>query len=429
MGPGGGGGKPHLSPSLTKSVLQKAVRRGRCVAAARAAAHLLAEHPHEALRRLPVVSLEDAVLHPSLPLLVWFMAAQAKGWRLPPEAVGAVVRVAAELAACTVKDSRVAGGDDEEHDEEEGERSWTQGRGDGDVQGGDVDGHGGAGRGEGRPTAKAAAAASGWREGEEDNENVTRGSTNGGSGKADDVSDVAGCCNLAVACRGLDPKPAALVCSLLIRAHFGGMKGDVDMLRAGALTWRRRFISDARRLQLDTLATPLSSSPDSWLTHIEGLFTDAVSAAGDESPRLARAAPADVGALTRRDVVLAAVDFHVSPVVEELMQQPRVREAMDAAVRLAPELVAEHGHDLSGVLRSAIWRHSSSVTNKMPLAPPCWVPGPFVKCQMSTGAGVEARLGGIGEESRKDRAMATLWEGVEDAVVSFQRRFIARRFF
>jgi hypothetical protein len=36
------------------------------------------ENPAEALRRIAVVALEDAALHPSLPLVVWFMAAQAK---------------------------------------------------------------------------------------------------------------------------------------------------------------------------------------------------------------------------------------------------------------------------------------------------------------------------------------------------------------
>ena len=49
---GGGGGRggegaPHLSPGLMKSALQKSVRRGRCGAAARAAALLLAENPAE----------------------------------------------------------------------------------------------------------------------------------------------------------------------------------------------------------------------------------------------------------------------------------------------------------------------------------------------------------------------------------------------
>jgi hypothetical protein len=33
------------------------------------------------------------------------------------------------------------------------------------------------------------------------------------------------------------------VACLLVRAHFGGMKCDVDMLRVAAGTWRRRFLA------------------------------------------------------------------------------------------------------------------------------------------------------------------------------------------
>ena len=105
---GEAGEAPRVSPGLVKSALQKSVRRGKIGAAARAAALLLAEHPAEALRRLVVVSVEDAALHPSTPLACWLMAANAKGYGLPAEARGAMVRYAAELAACAVKDDDVA---------------------------------------------------------------------------------------------------------------------------------------------------------------------------------------------------------------------------------------------------------------------------------------------------------------------------------
>jgi hypothetical protein len=72
VGGGGDGGaeKAHLSPSIAKSALQKSVRRSRVGCAAKTCAHLLAENPSEALRRLVVISIEDALLHPSLPLVV-----------------------------------------------------------------------------------------------------------------------------------------------------------------------------------------------------------------------------------------------------------------------------------------------------------------------------------------------------------------------
>ena len=45
---------------------------GRC------ALCLLKEDPAELLRRLAIICLEDAILHPGLPLVVWCMAAQSK---------------------------------------------------------------------------------------------------------------------------------------------------------------------------------------------------------------------------------------------------------------------------------------------------------------------------------------------------------------
>ena len=47
------------------------------------ALHLWKDDPSELLRRLCIVMLEDAVLHPDLPVVVWLMAAAAKKY-VPP---------------------------------------------------------------------------------------------------------------------------------------------------------------------------------------------------------------------------------------------------------------------------------------------------------------------------------------------------------
>lgn len=65
---------------MLKSALQKAVRLGRGPCAVRLALQLTKEDPPQLLRRLSVVCVEDGVLHPGLPLVVWLMAAQV-GWR------------------------------------------------------------------------------------------------------------------------------------------------------------------------------------------------------------------------------------------------------------------------------------------------------------------------------------------------------------
>jgi hypothetical protein len=359
---GEAGETPRLSPGLIKSALQKSVRRGKSGAAGRAAALLLAENPAEALRRLVVVSVEDAALHPSTPLACWLMAANAKGYGLPAEARGAMVRYAAELAACAVKDEDVA----EEAEDVAPSRDETT---------------------------------SGKTKPETNPETKTSSSDDVDAGSDPNA-------NLATACAGLDSERGALVCSLLVRAHFGGMRGDVDMLRAAALTWRRRLSRD-----------------DGWLARLGDVFSDAAARAAEAAgaapgtrPRLACAAPANVGAMTKRDVPPAAIDFHVSPIVEELARRDDVRAAAAEAARRAPGL----DPDPETMLRSAMWTHSSSVTDKTPFRDALGT---------GTGAGTGTGKRTSPGTSREEAALSSFWDAVGDAAESFQRRFIARRFF
>jgi hypothetical protein len=71
-----GEGAPHFAPGPLKSAVQKAVRRCAPAAAVRAAATLAALDSQEALRRLCVIAIEDAILPPDhLALLTWLMGA------------------------------------------------------------------------------------------------------------------------------------------------------------------------------------------------------------------------------------------------------------------------------------------------------------------------------------------------------------------
>jgi hypothetical protein len=60
-----------------------------------AVGELLAQSAAEALRRLPVVMVEDALLHPALPLVVWLMAGSAKGLTLAHHPHACSLQVAA----------------------------------------------------------------------------------------------------------------------------------------------------------------------------------------------------------------------------------------------------------------------------------------------------------------------------------------------
>lgn len=65
--------------------------------------------------------------------------------------------------------------------------------------------------------------------------------------------------------------------------------------------------------------------------------------------------------LKNGDIPLSAVDFHVSSIVEELMQKPAVSAA-------AQRVIAQHGqHDANDPLRRAMWLFRSSLNTKKEL--------------------------------------------------------------
>lgn len=332
-----------LSPSVLKSAIQKAIRRGKCGAAARCTHELLNINPPEALRRLLVISVEDATLHPSTPLITWFMLAQAKGYCLGPEAKAAVVRFAAELAACDVKDTLEEVMDDENNSTNPESPTFS---------------------------------------------NAFR--------------------NLGAACADLTEEHGALVISLAIRGHFGGMRCDVDMLRTAASTWRSRFLVDKKL----------------WTEGLDMCFQDAMARAaadaGGMPPPLSYAEPLKVGPVTRGDVPLAAVDFHVSPVIDRLMEMDSVRAAAARALKCAPSLAGDDG-SIANPLRSAMWAHCSSVSTKKRLLR-------FADLtEKEKSLDRESVCAAENSNDDETKALATLWEEIQGATSSFQKRFIASR--
>lgn len=57
------------------------------------------------LRRLPIICLEDGGLHPAFPVLVWCMLASSKGYLLPDYLLSVCVHIIAEVSECPYRDS------------------------------------------------------------------------------------------------------------------------------------------------------------------------------------------------------------------------------------------------------------------------------------------------------------------------------------
>ncbi|XP_004346913.1 hypothetical protein CAOG_05228 [Capsaspora owczarzaki ATCC 30864] len=89
---------------LLKSHLQKCVRRGKADLAGRSARLISEIDMNQLLRRLPIIMIEDSILHSSIVPLVWLMAAYSKGYRPAPEIQAFVVSIAAAVAACPIRD-------------------------------------------------------------------------------------------------------------------------------------------------------------------------------------------------------------------------------------------------------------------------------------------------------------------------------------
>ena len=68
-----------------------------------------------------------------------------------------------------------------------------------------------------------------------------------------------------------------------------------------------------------------------------------------------------MGSLQRGDIPTSAVDFHVSSIVQGLLQQPAIAQAATEAAGAGAGDNAEH------VLQRAMWRCRSSVNRKQPV--------------------------------------------------------------
>ena len=90
--------------SIIKSMLQKAIRRGKVNETAKLAAFLQQLSPEDYYRRIIIICIEDVCLHAGLPILVWLMVATSKGYRPNPFLLSISLRFAIELALNSFRD-------------------------------------------------------------------------------------------------------------------------------------------------------------------------------------------------------------------------------------------------------------------------------------------------------------------------------------
>ncbi|KAK9915160.1 hypothetical protein WJX75_005443 [Coccomyxa subellipsoidea] len=296
---------------LLKSALQKNVRLGRADAAVRVALHLLKLDASELLRRACIICLEDALLHPSLPLLVWLMAAVPKGYAMGRMLALACLTIIHELASVPVRDHQSPG-----------------------------------------PAA--------------------------GTSSSPGVQLAAAASNL-VRC-------------ILLRAAYGGMGGDVSMLQKFAGSWKYRFESSETLAILKAASTcqqslQLDAQPDAaWLAYLHQRLS---TTAGNGLQQLRGMEPGDIP--------LSAVDFHISNILENLLNN---RDIITAALAA--------GRDPLQIMRDAIWLFSSSINART------WVQEPDQESQ---------------EQRRVRRSrLEAVWKVAAPPAKAYARQYVKARF-
>lgn len=246
---------------------QKNVRLCRPDAAVRCAVHLLKEDPNELLRRSVIICLEDALLHPAVPLLAWLTAAAAKGYCLGCTAASAVLHVVHQLAAVPVRDylhsgpvpggfaataalGALAAGTGAVASGTGAPAAAPNSKSQRGAPCGTSDGMGGGhpsqsaatleGLTAGMPAGSQPLPATAL-DGNTQSSQLVQRSSIATAGDAPGSAQTAGVArNAAAGASMLSAAEASLIACLQLRASFGGMPGDMAMLRGYAALWTAR---------------------------------------------------------------------------------------------------------------------------------------------------------------------------------------------
>lgn len=305
-----------LSVSVLKSMLQKSIRRRKPLPAVRLAMELADKSLGELLRRMPIIVLEDSTLCDRYPFLIWMMmthaalqtggddsGANSSSPTFPVELVERVLETIFQVASCRLQDKLSS--EDQMHNED------------------------------------TVSISSLLRQLEEEEMNIPSGIVLDHENKNDDTD--AGC----------HPKPderTILPFSILLRACYGGMKGDIAMLHQFSNLWHCRINPNAPAVSLNEgvgddssprikkrvcnlpaslgqlldsngLSTTSLISPSPWL-QVPCLLHDKAS---DMMNLLVRPLlKSGLHRLSLDDACLEGVDFHCSDILESLIQNPDI---------------------------------------------------------------------------------------------------------
>lgn len=168
----------------------------------------------------------------------------------------------------------------------------------------------------------------------------------------------------------LFPEPQANACevlirSMLLRAQYGGMKCDVQMLHSFAVTWLKRFNTMTVPSSLASVAPGL----ECWCV-FPAVLNEKAREKSEEIVTSQIACPGGLSKLSLGDVCAVGIDFHCSSVVEYLLSLPGMQAHL--CERLASPTENSNkdaaGRDwIAGKLKGLIWHYSSGINHRRSL--------------------------------------------------------------
>jgi hypothetical protein len=282
------------------------------------------------LRRLPVIVMEDSMLHPHLGFLVWLMIAHSKDYAIPRVLVMRVFRIVFEVASCQWKDD---------------EKAWDP-------------------RGFGLPSTTVIADSS-------HKQDLCLSALHHEMVLHNDESHSPSVTNPS----------HLLLWSLLARADYGGMRCDVGMLLRFAGMWHARFQTSGvpanliRRWGLLSLLSDGQGQSDSGsVADHELLWRDVPLRLHERAmlrsaERVAILATEGIESLTIDDISVEGVDFHCSLIVDHLLTLPAADLCRDLILLSNGPHESEVANSTTTeeALKYCLWHYSSGVNRRQPL--------------------------------------------------------------
>jgi hypothetical protein len=291
----------RLSVSQLKSCLQKSIRRRAPLPAVRVAMELADRSWADLIRRLPIIVLEDSTLHPDFGLLVWLMVAESKGYCPCMLLVKRVMQIVFEVASCARQD---ATSQDEYIDKSANDKLPLY------------------------------------------------------------LSLKSTMAQLLPYKQPNDNLCEMLIRSILLRAQYGGMKCDVEMLHSFAIIWLKRF---------QTMIVPANVLGDlvteSKVVHWCDLLRILHKTSHEKSVELITSDIVCHGGLTKlnfNDLCFAGIDYHCSSIIEYLLTQKDVYSCLSERFELLKDKEDPQVW-MTDQIKFMIWNYSSSINYRRPL--------------------------------------------------------------